>query len=134
MNSAITIQLLSTFTQAIRDYLRYNTEYRAARRNPDRKQALRQARATAFRIAQEANSALHTHLIAFKEPDFLRAQARELISRWDARNTCFENLTNAQNTAQWHEPPSEKIARLDKAEQRLRNHLKTITEIISKLA
>lgn len=132
MNSQITIGLLATFAQAVRDYLRYNTEYRQAR-NPERKSALRTARATAYRIAQEANAALHRHLIAFKEPDFVRLQARELISRWDARNECFENLANGQNTGQWHERPTDKIARLDKAESRLRDQLKAVMEILSKL-
>lgn len=132
MNSQITIDLLSTFAQAVRYYLRYNTEYRQAR-NPERKSALRTARATAYRIAQEANTALHTHLLAFKEPDFVRLQARELIARWDARNECFENLANGKNTGQWHERPTDKIARLDKAESRLRDQLKAVMEILSKL-
>lgn len=129
MNSQITFDLILKFVQAIRQYLVYNTEYRRAQKNPERKQALKQARATAYGFAQEANTALHTHLLAFKEPDFIRSQARELISRWDARNTCYENLIHL--TAD--DNPREAIIRLDKAESRLRDHLKAITEIISKL-
>ena len=133
MNSQLTIQLLTTFADAVRNYLRYNTEYRQAR-NPERKAALKYARATAYRIAQESNAALHTHLLAFTEPDFIRLQARELIARWDARNTAFENLSNSQNTGQWHEHPNEKIRRLDHTENRLRDQLRAVTEIISKLS
>lgn len=128
MNSQITIELLSAFSQAIRVYLRYNTEYRQAK-NPERKAVLKTTRATAYRIAQEANAALHTHLVAFKEPDFLRLQARELIARWDARDTAFENLCKSQQTGHWHESPAEKINRLDKAESRLRDHLKAVSKL-----
>lgn len=130
MNSQITFDLLSKFIQAIRQYLTYNTEYRRAQKNPERKAALKQARATAYRIAQEANAAMHTHLLAFKEPDFMRLQARKLIELWDARNTCYENLINRAAD----DSPNEAIARLDKSESRLRDHLRAVSEIISKLA
>lgn len=132
MNSQLTIDLLQKFADAVRLYLRYNTEYRQAK-NPQRKATLRTTRANAYRHAQEANTALHSHLLNFTEPDFIRLQARALIARWDARNTAFENLSNSQQTGSWHETPAEKIRRLDKAENRLRDHLRAVTEIIGKL-
>lgn len=133
MNSQLTIQLLTTFAQAITTYLRLNTEYRRTRTNTERKSALKLARATAYRIAQEANTSLHNHLLQYTEPDFLRTNARELIARWDTRNECFENLANTQRTGTWHERPADKIERLDRAENRLRDQLRAVTEIISKL-
>lgn len=132
MNTQITIDYLQRFADAIRVYLRYNTEYRQTR-NPQRKTILRDTRANAYRQAQEANNTLHTHLLAYETQSFITLQARELIRRWDARNTAFENLASSQNNGDWHERPADKITRLDRAEKNLRQHLTAITEIISKL-
>ena len=129
MNSQITLDLIRTFADALRLYMRYNTEYRTCR-NPARKQDLKRTRAAAFHSAQEANQTLHNHLNQFPEPDFIRLQAHKLIQIWDARETCYQNLINRQPD----DHPAEAIARLNRAETALKKQLDVITEIITKLA
>lgn len=128
MNSQLTIQYLQNLTQAIATYLRLNDEYRRSR-NPENKQNIKTARNKQYQVAQQQNAILHPHLLAFKEPDFLGTQARKLIELWDARNTCFENLINRSPD----DHPRQAIERLDNAEKRLRTHIRTINEIISKI-
>lgn len=144
MNTQLTIQYIQTLTDAIAEYLRINTQYRRTHHNnPDRKQQLKQTRANLYRLAQEANQQLHTHLLQYNSPaspavasaeEGIRLHARELIQRWDTRNTAYENLATAQHTGTWHERPADKITRLDKAETRLRDQLRTITAHLLKIA
>lgn len=129
MNSQITTDLTQKFADEIRLYLRYNEEYRTCR-NPNRKQLLKTTRNAAYHNVQQANAALHTHLIAFKEPDFLRLHARKLIELWDARNTCYQNLINRSPD----DTPAEAITRLNRAEKTLKTHLKIISEILQKIS
>ena len=127
MNSQITHHHIRTFADAIRLYTRLNKEYRTCK-NPTRKQDLKRTRAAAFHSAQEANQTLHNHLNLFTEPEFTRLQARKLISLWDARETCYQNLINRQPD----DHPAEAIARLDRAEKALQKQLTVIAEILTK--
>lgn len=128
MNNQLTVQYLQNLSQQINTYLRLNEEYRRSR-NQETKQMLKIARNKQYHVAQQQNAMLHTHLLAFKEPDFIMLQARKLIELWDARNICFENLINRSPD----DHPRQAIERLDNAEKRLRAHIRTVNEIISKI-
>lgn len=128
MNSQITHDLLRTFADAIRLYMRLTKEYRTCK-NPTRKQDLKRTRAAAFHSAQEANQTLHNHLNQYPEPEFTRLQARKLIQHWDARETCYQNLIKRDPS----DHPAEAIARLDRAEKALKKQLDVISEILTKI-
>lgn len=125
-----TTQLIAQFADLIKTYLHLNDAYRRAGiRNPIRRQEIKTLRNTAYKATQNANATLHTHLSLIAEPDQLMQHARELIRLWDARNTCFEQLTNNINK-EWHERPVDVIARLNKAERHLKDQLETVKSIL----
>ena len=131
MNTATTDHILA-FAQSIADYLRINKEYRAASRNPDRRQALNHTRTQLFLLAERDNAALHQHLNSLPEPDYITRNARELIARWDRRNHCFNQLSGPKPKG-WSEAPNEAIIRLNIAEKKLVDQLKIIHTIIAKI-
>lgn len=123
-----TNQFIQQFIATIEAYLDINTRYRrTGARNPLLRQELRQTRNQAYHAAQTQNAALHQHLLKLNEPtDPIITHARELIRRWDARNTCYQNLIHL--TAD--DNPREAITRLDKAERHLREQITLLQQTI----
>lgn len=118
---------IRNFTAAVQKYLHINDEYRRAGvRNPLRRQELKEVRAAAFHNAETCNAALAQHLANYPEPDPIRTHARELIERWEFRNTQFEALRNRRDD----DHPREAINRLNKAEKLLKDQLEIITKIL----
>lgn len=129
-----TIDHTLTFAQAIATYLNINTQYRKAIRNPEKRQQLTRPRTESFLHAERQNVTLHAHLNTLTEPDFIGLQAKKLIELWDRRNHCFNQLSERPANKTWHETPNDAIIRLNIAEKKLLEHLKTIHTIIGKLA
>lgn len=122
---------IAQFLSAIEKYLQINDAYRAAGiRNPTRREELKKLRAAAYHLAQTANADLHTHLAQYTQPDILHDHARELIRRWDARNTCYNNLR--QLTPDDH--PTEARNRLNRSERQLRAQLEKLKTLLQKIA
>jgi len=131
MTDTTTTDLTLRFAQDIANYLSINTEYRNASRNPERRQQISHTRTTLFLKAEATNAELHQHLTNLPEPTFLSRQSRELITRWDHRNRCFNDLTQARKKPH-HEAPNEKIIRLTNAEKKVIEQIKILHTIIQK--
>lgn len=128
-----TATLVTTFADLIETYLHHNDLRRQTiRRYPAESKLHETNRNKAYHQAQQANTALHQHLLKYTEPDYLMLHARQLIEAWDARNTCWENLRSLKNDPT--DTPKEAIRRLNKAEHHLRQKLQEIKEILKKLA
>lgn len=122
---------IAQFLNAIEQYLRLNDAYRAAGiRNAQRREEIKTHRNRAYHHAQTASTDLQTHIAQYTEPDIIHDHARELIRRWDARNTCYQNLIQLTPD----DTPREAITRLNKAERQLRAQLDTLKTLLQKIA
>jgi len=123
--NATRLQALTSFLQAIRDYLKINDEWRAAWRYADRRDRIAEPRRQSFNLAEIRRNQLHQLLIDnTEEPTYLDRQARDLIARWDNRNRQFE-IYRAEGHRQ-------NLQHLDSAEKTLKERCSAIIEIVNK--